>query len=779
MNPFDVVISDANNIRILDNRYEDPVDITNGTGMFGCVCYTRRDEDVNSLPKRNYMPHAQHISELKLKEHSDEFLLSDDTLGVICTIQEESCGLKAHWEYRNRVFSKFGAYLPLNFLSQKNGDWRNQFLVSSPYFDPETGCLLCMFTRPDGNHLMLVITTPVEAFRIDYSVACHFFDGFEIILNSDRVYGSMPKDSGEITAYLLPVCTYEEGLAEASRLLCVPCACYRMSSAQIGDAFSVDIVGECDNIIVTKPSGETIRYAGCNIIEIPAEEYGFYRIAPYYQGKKGVECTCFAHCPWDLMYKNSIESVPCHKDQSIGTLKDGTLVWMPPYAQYRGYIDTNLCEHSMWAWSQLRYMQHAAVSNTAKENIENLLRVILADDESAYCPRQTLIPQPQNEPRTMCGYNTYKSDRIQEAFNGANILLEAWRVYGNETYLETAVAVADTILQNNLQDGCICRNLPGNNPEDYTTVTALILPVVDIYRMLRQLGDSRVDRFRAYAEEIADFIVRRDLNFPTESQKNDDYNDEYEDGSISCSALTVLYVAKHVVYKPEYIDFAQKVLQLHDAFSIYTCHPSMFRSSLRWWETIWEGDADGTAICCGHAWSVWRAEAQFWYGLIKKDSLRLLDSYNGFMSNFSKQDQDGNMYAIYQCEPYSSGAYSEAKDVCRQNAMGFPKTKDTTLSRYAYARGYDTWLRCTAVFVDGTVLNGQMINDCLQSKAPYFSMLYLDRACLQITVAADREVEVFCPEPLRCLKGEITRKTAFSIFVKPTSGELILAAIAK
>ena len=64
MKPFEIVISDGKISRIYDRRYSEKVDITNGKGTFGCVCYTLRDEDVNALPKRNYMPHAQCFAEV-------------------------------------------------------------------------------------------------------------------------------------------------------------------------------------------------------------------------------------------------------------------------------------------------------------------------------------------------------------------------------------------------------------------------------------------------------------------------------------------------------------------------------------------------------------------------------------------------------------------------------------------------------------------------------------------------------------------------------------------
>ena len=307
-------------------------------------------------------------------------------------------------------------------------------------------------------------------------------------------------------------------------------------------------------------------------------------------------------------------------------------------------------------------------------------------------------------------------------------------------------------------------------------MTGLILPVVDLYTALSELSDPRANVFKNYSEQIADFVVRRDMCFPTETILWEGFNEEYEDGAISCSALSVLYVAHKVIAKPEYIQYAEKVLHYHDAFSIYTYHTAMYRSSLRWWENIWEGDADGPAICCGHAWTIWRAESEYWLGLAKYDSARLLDSYNGFMSNFSKQDQEGNMYSLYQCEPCISGAYSEAKDVSRRFAIGFPTKKDTTLSRYVYARGYDTWLSTTAVLPDGTVLNGKIVNGELKSNAFRFSKLYLEPLPAPLSVSAIDEVEIYCRKPITCIKGKIVNRTEFSVVIKPSDdGELVLA----
>ena len=138
------------------------------------------------------------------------------------------------------------------------------------------------------------------------------------------------------------------------------------------------------------------------------------------------------------------------------------------------------------------------------------------------------------------------------------------------------------------------------------------------------------------------------------------------------------------------------------------------------------------------------------------------------------------MYAIYQCEPIISGAYSEAKDISRRFAIGFPKTKDSTLSRYVYARGYETWLSCSAVFADGSMLNAKLEGGEIVSRAPYFSKLFLESITGDITISADREVEVYASQKISCKAGEILGYTSFGVIVKPTSdGKIILAQSAE
>ena len=210
-------------------------------------------------------------------------------------------------------------------------------------------------------------------------------------------------------------------------------------------------------------------------------------------------------------------------------------------------------------------------------------------------------------------------------------------------------------------------------------------------------------------------------------------------------------------------------MKYHDAFCMYNCNAPMFHSSFRWWDNLWEGDTDEPALCCGHAWTIQRAEAEFWLGLSNKDAKRIIGSYNSFLSNFAKQDEEGNMYVIYQCEPCISGSTMKSSEISRRFAIGFPNKKDTTFSRYAYARAYGTWFACSAVIGDDekTLLNAKFTDGVLHSDVPFFKMLYIENITKDITVFSKNEIEIFCKQKFNCLKGKVVKNTDFGIVVKP------------
>jgi hypothetical protein len=192
---------------------------------------------------------------------------------------------------------------------------------------------------------------------------------------------------------------------------------------------------------------------------------------------------------------------------------------------------------------------------------------------------------------------------------------------------------------------------------------------------------------------MAEYLYDRGTKFPTEGVISGKAEEEMEDGSISCTALALLYYCKNVRRDERYIEKAKEILDLHEIWVIKTPVCQMKGSSLRWWETQWEGDADGPAICAGHAWSIWRAEADHLYYQLTGDEKYLAKAKNGFMTNLSKIQTDGVTYSVYNPDEINGGGFDGTPDSIRYRvAKRFADREDCGISRYVWIRINDTFL---------------------------------------------------------------------------------------
>ena len=138
---------------------------------------------------------------------------------------------------------------------------------------------------------------------------------------------------------------------------------------------------------------------------------------------------------------------------------------------------------------------------------------------------------------------------------------------------------------------------------------------------------------------------------------------------------------------------AKEILDMHEAWVTHTPIAPAFHSSLRWWETFWEGDANGPSICYGHAWTIWRAEADYWYYTLTGDARYREKAFNGFMSNLSKIDGNGSSYACYMLDYIPGGGFTDdSAQVDFSIRQGFPHQRDSGLSRYVWVRAFESVL---------------------------------------------------------------------------------------
>lgn len=748
MNAFiPTVDNDKNNLKIADSRYSEFVDITDANCHFGELAFTYLSEDINKIPATPGMPYAQRTVgyDKVFTEENGDILLENYNFKTQTKVSFNQEYMSLNMLCKSDEVSEWGLYLPFNITNQPSGDWLKQAVPATIYHTADQKKCFCYLTRPDGKNLLSICENNIDGIKIDY---CGFkIDAVRFLHSFDRALGYPKNEGNELTVRIYGVSDFDEAVSVVSSVWQMPMAYFDISSCKIGDKIRLKVVGEYDRLVIKKPDGTNeIIFASEKEPVIALNQYGLNQITPYYKEKCGADCTVYAYYDWNEGYKKACMSVEQNYDKILGTTSDGTAVWEPPHAEYRGTKDYNLCEHAMWCSAAIRYMLIYGIDQKLKNDVENLLNIITATNPDLFIKRCTIIPKAQGE---IAPYNAFGLNRLQEAFNGAEILIDAYRLFGKKDYLELAVNILSAQILEMDENGCIYRN-----SVDYCTVTCMVLPLCDMAVLLKGINDERYKRFEAAAVKMADHIVKRGFNFPTEG---DCIPNMKEEGSMSCSALTVLYVCALIKFKPEYVDFARQILTAHNAWVAKVPFPPAFNSTMRWWETKWEGDTTGPAICYGHAWTIWRAEADYYYGILTASKESIIASYNGYMSNFSKMDKDGNMYSIYQNEPISSKDLVAAEKRVHKNEIGFPEKRDSTLSRYAFTRAYKSWLSTTAVIGD-RVLNGRIEDKQLISYAPELETVFVADFKGTLTLKSERPVRIVTEKAFTVTDGVLIEK---------------------
>ncbi len=745
MNAFYPEIDKENGfLRVFDTRYTPALDITSDRFCFGGLSYTLAAEDIHRAPATDGMPYAEYTAGYERVEvDGDRVLLKNEAFGVETEATFFSDHVTLSMTCTSDAVSEWGMALPFNSLNQDKGNWRSQLISATIYHTADERYWFSYLTRADGKPILAVAESPVDGLKMDYYQ--FRLEGIRFLANFDRAFGYASARRPELTVHIYPVADYAQALERVAQVWKRPVCAYDVSACHIGDSLELRVFGEWNRLRVEEPERESYFIENTNApVRLSPSVYGLTRVTPFQGETVGADCTVFAYDDWKEFYRRACYAVPQHEDVILGRDAQGNPVWEPTYLCYRGYKDFNACEHAMWCPSALRYMQLFGRDAKLERDVKNFLTILTAEDPTIQIPRCTVIAGSQEGYPDGC---TLESDRLQEAFNAAGMLLDAYELFGEERYREHAVKVLQGQIGAMDADGCLRRP----SGEDYTTVTCLVLALVDAAVVLEREKDPRGAQMRKAALDMTDFIVRRGLSFPTEGGCPVETK---EDGSMSCSALSALYCYAYLEQKPEYLTFAKEILDYHDAWISHVSFPPAFYSTMRWWETKWEGDGTGSAICYGHGWTIWRAEADFYYGILAKDPARLLASYNGYMSNLSKADKEGNLYAIYQNEPIPYQEMIPLENRVFSDGIGFPEKKDVTLSRYVFARARDTWYSCTAVLGE-TVLNGARSGAELVSYAPRLRQLFISDFVGELTVKATEPVALTALGDWKLLQGTV------------------------
>lgn len=645
--------------------------ILNGAPL--SVCYTLIKDDITKGKKPWGTPYIDRADEFVVENNRYIGKKTNTSLEISPFID----GIRLSICSDRNDLSEFGINLPFNFMGKLNGGgWENQYLFNSPYTSTDKGIIYAYLTNPKGNNLCVCVLSDADGWKMDYSTYLwsHYFVNLQILCNYDKVFGTAPRNK-KLEIGIFPVSNFDDCLSKLSLAYGVPFLDYKVGGGKMGDTVSLISYGEPDALIEITDKGERILpYSDRYILE----SEGDITLIPAKNGKLGGDVSLYGYKSLLELYKKSMDSVDLH------IIKART--------------NANLCEHECWASAMLRLLlnhkdmlSHKDIT-TYETKIKHLLNVITETDENKAVPEVTILNKPHGRFKA---YNVFKSARVQELAFGITILLDAYKYFGDEKYLEYLIGATDCYISNyQKEDGHIEVVWDDGSREDYTTVCCPMIPICDMANFLKDKDKKMAERCKDSAHRMAEFLYHRGMKFPTEGGKSDKAEEEMEDGSISCTALALLYYTSNIEYKEEYVKKAKEILDIHESWVIKTPRCQMHGSSLRWWETQWEGDADGPAICAGHGWSIWRAEADYLYYALTRDDNYRIKAENGFLTNLSKIRLDGTTYAIYNPDEINGGGFhSNVEETTLKIAKRYASYPDCGLSRYVWIRLNDTFLK--------------------------------------------------------------------------------------
>ncbi len=643
---------------------------------FGAVSYTLKGDDITT--DENFMPYADKLAsydQIFAKEHSITCHNSEFGIDTTYTIDSnrlliQSCGTDDR-------LAQFGIDFNLNFLTKINGTDDGQLLPSSPYTSLDCTKMYCIMPTIECGFTIIAATTPCKAWKTIYKNQIKTFQ----LLSSLPDYFD-DETNPHISIEMCFAKTIEECYEKIQKIYDCPMLCPNVTGT-FASYIDVDILGNADYVMVSSEHGEKKLPVTGHSVRIFSDGYGKYQITPYKNDVAGLDTVIWFGENSDLLFKKSCDSIK------------------KPY-----HGDYNLCEGMVWCWSLICYMR-SYNTTTYLPVVEDALKTVMGETDS-FVPRNTIVPFALDK---YPAYHIHQSIRIQEQFFGISILLEMFKLTNKQSYLDFAVHAAETIVNTYQKETGAFETFSG---EDYTTVCAPMIPLVDLTLALKDLQrDKEADYFAQSAKKAAEHLVKRGLRFPTEGGIKGVTNEVMEDGSISCTALSLLYYCRYIECVPSYIDFSKKVLEFHDWWRSYTPDVRIYMSTMRWWETKWEGDGTGCAICCGHAWSIWRAEADFHMAVLTKDPNYFMQSWNGFMTNFSKINNSGESYACYQPDYFPGGGLEgirrsllqlSEEDLKKRYEIvhDYPRHPDNSLSRYVWVRFCATWQHTAVIMKNDT-----------------------------------------------------------------------------
>ncbi|MBV7390955.1 hypothetical protein KUA55_09695 [Enterococcus sp. ALS3] len=695
--------------------------------------------------------------------------------------ESKECFVKFHL---NEDLLSFTSQLPLhagprsgidfsfNLLDSPDDKWTNQCMPHVIYTAEDQSFCYIIFFNPDGGYLTWVVDEPFAAWRIKYSPNGHKMVGFQLLNEADDIVGKNLPLTENLSGHIF----FSEDLSTAYDRLCdileTTIISFDQSGALVGNKLPLIIHGasyaDCFQIIDPQNNRQTVS----SLKQLSLSTKGTYTLLPITKGRCH-QTKILAHDYWqDLLHRSSDFYRKNFQDKTGAFYR---VIWRDSLSPAGGITYEGIdfgnpqkmisCKTGEFGGFAGWLMIKAALSDpsdeaarlAAEKYIESW--ALNLDHPDKPLPG-TIAAFPQEfGGRKFGAYHVYHDFNYpQYEIFLIEQLVDYYHLTKKDMIRDYVIKIGRHFVKEHINDqGAVwCQNKSTSIPRDYSTVHT---PVTGLHKLATIAFDKDQTYFLKTAEKLADHICQRGLNFPTEGEQST------EDGSMACSALSLLYAYKHIQPKKEYLNTAKLILDKHRVLELNGADSRLFYSSLRFWETMYETRSWGPSINGGHAWSLWTAEAKLLYSEITDDYQAFKEAYCGFMATLSNMDENGGIFCCYTPDmlpgkPHSYDLYLENQiekgnfidlyETSTKFAQSQPTHSYSTSGTYTLIKATEYWNRIAGIdFTDYTAINGLLENTT-------FTLAIENEGTLLINGLPEEELFIILPPENTTLKIKMT-----------------------
>lgn len=746
----------------------------------------------------------------------EEIALCSASKGVRLTYTAQEESLVLEFETVRDCGPRIGLLMDFHFLDLEGGDRFTEQCMPKVIDTQEDGSFgYFIFGTGDSRYCTVILEEPFCAWRIHYEESGHRMEGFQILTQADDVVTEERphlRTVDRLKIRILFGTSVRECMERAAEYLGIGIAVPDIGGGLPGARILFQLIGDFSGTVrVTQPSGEMVTVmeipgGGNGLGSVELSVPGIYRIDTESRSGRIHTTRVLCHKDWkELFHDVNTFYAKYFQDESGAFYR---AVWKESLSPkggrtMEGTAFGDVEEHFSCRSGEFGGFAAAAMmknlllfgeDGNIRAAVDQYIRNWVLNEGHEETPFKGSICKTGQEflGRNYGPYHLFQEVNYpqHEAFLMEQ-LVDYYRLTGERGILLEAYRLAEHFVKEHMEDsGCVvCQNEPDGAAVDYCTVHVPVYGLILVGKAMEEVDREKAEFLLKYAEKLADYVCRRGLSFPTEGEPCT------EDGSMSCSALTLLLAYGRLNPKEKYVKEAKRILKLHEMLELAGTDCRMNGSSLRFWETQYETRDWGPSINAGHGWTIWTSSARILLALVDREFESLLRAYEGFLTNICKVENNGAMTSCYTPDmipglphapqiwgiAHTAGSVTEQRPTTARLGMRYPDRTYSTSGNFFLIQAAEFWSHISGYDRDsGVCINGISKDGMFVSGAPKWDCLLVGGGkgeAFSVSCTSGRTLTVLwngTEESLSVRYGTVERSWPGGAFVIPEKDQMVL-----